>query len=72
MATQHSTSISKRPTHRIFSVNGEGENASWTEIGAAWPNKDGLGFSISCNALPLGGRMVMRAIVADAQEGGDA
>jgi transposase InsO family protein len=26
-------------------VNGEGSAAIWTPIGAAWPNKDGKGFS---------------------------
>ncbi len=52
----------KKPTHRLFRVVGEGEKANWTEIGAAWPNKDGLGFSISCDAMPLSGRIVMRAI----------
>jgi hypothetical protein len=43
-------------------VLGDGEGAIWTPIGAAWPNKDGLGFSISCDAVPLQGRIVMRAI----------
>ena len=51
-----------KPTHRIYRVSGEGKSASWTEIGAAWPNKDGLGFSITCAAMPLTGRIVMRAI----------
>jgi hypothetical protein len=34
----------------------------WTPIGAAWPNKDGLGFSIVCYAVPLQGRIVPRLI----------
>ncbi|MGD0192474.1 MAG: hypothetical protein ABSD74_17185 [Rhizomicrobium sp.] len=45
------------PTHRIFSVmkgNDEGK-AVWTEIGAAWANKDGEGFNLVFNALPLQG-----------------
>jgi hypothetical protein len=53
---------SRKPTHRLYSVAGEGEKASWTAIGAAWPNRDGMGFSISCDAIPLQGRIVMRAI----------
>jgi hypothetical protein len=52
----------KKPTHRLFRVVGDGEKANWTEIGAAWPNKDGQGFSITCDAMPLSGRIVMRAI----------
>lgn len=54
--------IAAKPTHRIFAVNGTGKSAHWTEIGAAWPNKDGLGFGIAMHAAPLTGRIVMRAI----------
>ncbi len=57
--TQHSGT---KPTHRLYRVDGEGKNARWTEIGAAWPNRDGAGFSITCGAMPLQGRIVMRAI----------
>jgi len=52
----------RKPTHRIYRVIGEGKNASWTPIGAAWPNQDGMGFSITCDAIPLQGRLVMRVI----------
>ena len=61
MATQIKLPGAK-PTHRIYSVIGEGKTARWTEIGAAWPHRDGLGFSIPCDAMPLQGRIVMRAI----------
>lgn len=54
--------LGRKPTHRLFRVVGDGENSIWTPIGAAWPNKDGLGFSINCEALPLSGRIVMRTI----------
>lgn len=52
----------RKPTHRIYRVIGEGQSSSWTPIGAAWPNKDGLGFNIAYDAVPLSGRIVMRAI----------
>jgi hypothetical protein len=55
------------PTHRIFSVmkgNDEGK-AVWTEIGAAWANKDGKGFKLQFNALPLeGAKIVLRTAEA--------
>jgi hypothetical protein len=51
-----------KPSHRIYRVSGEGKSANWTEIGAAWPNKDGHGFSITCDAMPLSGRIVMRTV----------
>ena len=52
----------RRPTHRLFRVIGDGKSAIWTPIGAAWPNKDGMGFNVSCDLVPLQGRIVMRAI----------
>ena len=51
-----------KPTHRLYNVTGTGKSASWTPIGAAWPNRDGAGFSINCDVVPLQGRIVMRAI----------
>jgi hypothetical protein len=30
----------------------------------AWPNKDGFGFSPTCDLVPLHGRIVMRMITA--------
>lgn len=56
----------RQPSHRLYVVKGEGENAHWLPIGAACANKDGNGFSLSLDALPLDGRIVMRAV----QEGG--
>ena len=68
--------LGRKPTHRLYRVSGEGKASSWIPIGAAWPNKDGNGFSISCDAVPLHGRIVMRAIterdVADTFEGAAA
>ena len=52
----------RKPTHRIYRVLGDGDAANWTELGAAWVHKDGKGFSLSCDAIPLTGRIVMRSI----------
>jgi hypothetical protein len=32
---------------------------SWTKIGAAFPHKEGLGFSIELKAFPVDGRLVI-------------
>ncbi len=53
-----------QPTHRLYSVIGEGKSAQWIDLGAAWPNKDGKGFSMQIHALPLTSRIVMRKITA--------
>lgn len=49
------------PAFTLYRVDGEGKDANWTKIGAAWPNRDGKGFSLKCDAVPLEGRIVMRA-----------
>ncbi|MFN4092162.1 MAG: hypothetical protein ACK4FG_04630 [Brevundimonas sp.] len=51
-----------KPTHRIYRVLGDADAANWTELGAAWAHKDGKGFSLACDAIPLTGRIVMRMI----------
>ena len=52
----------RKPTHRLYRVVGDGKLATWTPIGAAWPNKDGMGFSIQLDAIPREGRVMLRAI----------
>lgn len=67
MTTETNTQSATRfaqPTHRLYRVTGEGEKTIWTPIGAAWPNKDGAGFSITCDLVPLTGRIVMRKVKA--------
>ena len=51
---------SKRPTHGIYQVQGEGEKARWNKVGAAWMHKDGKGANLKFDALPLSGRIVLR------------
>jgi integrase/recombinase XerD len=50
----------KRPSHIVFQVIGDGEDAFWNRIGAAWANKDGKGFNIHLDAYPITGHTVMR------------
>lgn len=51
---------SNRPSHGVYIVEGEGDKAFWTKVGAAWQNDDGKGFSVSLTCLPLNGRLVVR------------
>lgn len=50
----------KKPRHAVYVVEGEGDNAFWTKIGAAWEHQDGKGLNITLSALPLNGRLVIR------------
>lgn len=54
--------------HAVYVVEGEGDKAYWTKIGAAWPNQDGKGFNIQLTCLPLNGRLVVRAPKTDENE----
>ena len=68
--TQTKPILGRKPTHRLYRVIGDGEASNWTPIGAAWPHKDGKGFSLSCDAVPLQGRIVLRFIEERAQAAG--
>lgn len=58
---QNERSASKTlPSHNCYLVEGEGETAYWTRIGAAWSHPDGKGFNLALSALPITGRLVIR------------
>lgn len=50
----------KRPSHEAFLVEGEGDKAHWTKIGALWAHDDGDGFNLQLIAMPINGRLVIR------------
>lgn len=49
-----------QPDYAVYSVEGEGDSAYWTKIGAAWSHKDREGLNITLTALPLNGRLIVR------------
>ena len=73
------TTPSNKPSHRIYAVTkrNSGDKNDWTEIGAAWAHKDGKGFSLKLEYLPLNGAELSLRIPTDkpkseASEGGAA
>ncbi|WP_417308030.1 hypothetical protein [Devosia sp.] len=51
------------PTHSIFQVIGEGDNARWIRVGAGWSHrKDGKGMNLVFDAYPVVGRIVVREV----------
>jgi hypothetical protein len=40
-----------RPTHRVWLVQGEKEQTTWTEIAALWPTKKGNGLNGAADKL---------------------
>lgn len=62
------TSQSRTPSHRVYTVKGNGDTARWIEIGAAWANADGKGLSVTLDAFPVDGRLVIRTITERADK----
>jgi hypothetical protein len=63
------TKKSRRPSHIVWQVIGEGEDARWIRVGAAWENRDKKGLSLQFDSYPVVGRTVIR--VAPEPETGD-
>jgi len=55
--------------YAVYVVEGEGQAAFWTKIGAAWAHKDSEGFSITLSAMPVKGRIVVRKPKANKEAG---
>ena len=62
------TTASKAPTHVAYQVRDLANNKSfWTRIGSAWAHKDGNGFNIQLECVPLDGRITLR-VASDKKE----
>ncbi|KAA3448623.1 hypothetical protein C7I87_20960 [Mesorhizobium sp. SARCC-RB16n] len=57
----------KMPIYHAYTVRDgkEGQNAFWTRIGAFFAHDDGEGGTLLLDALPLDGRIVLRAPKSD-------
>lgn len=53
-------------TVREFEKDGK-KDSFWTRIGAVWPHKDGKGYDLVLEALPVNGRVTLREPKADEQ-----
>ncbi len=52
---------SNAPSHVAYQVRDrENQKGVWTRIGSAWPHRDGKGFNIQIEAVPLDGRISLR------------
>lgn len=60
---------SKKPFMLGYTVRpiGDGEKSYWSKIAAAWAHKDGEGYEVRMDALPVDGRLVLRTVTDDAQ-----
>jgi hypothetical protein len=52
---------SELPSHNVYHFRErEGGKGFWSQIGAAWAHKDGKGFSVQIETVPLDGRITLR------------
>jgi hypothetical protein len=60
--TNTTSTTANAPSHYVYQVRdrGEGQKGIWTRIGAAWPQRDGKGFNVQLDAVPLDGRITLR------------
>lgn len=49
----------RTPAYIAYTVDGDQQDAYWTRIGAAWPQRNGEGFNVQLTALPISGRIVL-------------
>ena len=54
----------KRPFMLAYTVKpiDDGKTSVWSKIGAAWAHKDGEGYEVRMDALPVDGRVVLRTL----------
>ena len=57
----------KAPTHIAYHVRNGKDKGFFTRIGAAWPLKNGNGFNIQLDVVPLSGRVTL--LVASEDKG---
>ena len=56
------SSKGSKPTHSAYVVkeSSTGGKSFWNRIGSAWKHKDGDGFNIQLECIPLDGRITLR------------
>ncbi len=63
---------SKRPSHIAYQVREGEENKSYfNRIGSVWPHKDGQGYNIQLDSVPVDGRITVRSVQERLQEAKD-
>ncbi len=58
--TETENTTGKAPTHTAYQIRENGDRGYWTRIGAAWAHRDGKGFNIQLDAVPLDGKITLR------------
>lgn len=65
-----SRNVGRQPDYIGYTVKDRGpdQDAIWTRLGAAWAHKDGQGFDVQMEAMPVDGRLTLREFKDRRQE----
>jgi hypothetical protein len=55
----------KAPDFLAWHVTQKGTKSFWNKVGAAWKHKDGHGYTIQLEVVPINGRIVLRQPIED-------
>jgi len=58
---QKADTSAKRPSHIAYQVRENGERSFFNNIGAAFAHKDGKGFNLQLEAVPVDGSVTLRS-----------
>ncbi len=62
----------RSPSHIAYQVReGEGNKSYFNRIGAVWAHKDGEGFNLQLDSVPVDGRVTVRSVQERLQEAKD-
>jgi len=69
MSNDNQNTPGKGPSHIAYHVReGEGQKAYFNRIGAVWQHKDGQGFNMQLDTVPIDGRVIVRSVQERLQE----
>lgn len=49
----------------------DGGKAYWSKVAIAWAHKDGQGYNVQMDAMPVDGKLVLRTVSDDQDETGE-
>ena len=58
----------RAPEFLAWHVTQKGEKSYWNKVGAAWTHRDERGYTLQLESLPVGGRIVLRQPLDDAND----
>lgn len=71
--TPYTTNTKLKPFLLGYTVreSGNADKAYWSKVGIAWAHKDGNGYNVQMDALPVDGKLVLRTVPEDHDDTGE-